>query len=293
MVSLGPSSILAVMLFFFRPLTSCQALTVNKNQILNKLSPKVQSSIKTIPASTCLNALESRQLRFYNSSPILEERKTLPLSTEINPLKPVTGIFDRGTDEFNNSRDSTSQNRSFIRDESLPIETGPSSFSNPAEKKFVSEGSIINLTEEEEELFNILLEVMHESEITSTLRVAGGWVRDKLLATEEFRRGNARGSNDPSDRAVDRLTSKFKGPSSGRQGTKVIGADSSRTLIDPHDVPVDIDIALDDMLGREFADHLNEWMTQHGRKKISVGVVLKNPEKSKHLETATMKVGKF
>lgn len=217
----------------------------------------------------------------------------MPLSTEINPMKPVTGIFDRGTDEFNNSRDSPSQNCSFIRDESLPIETGSSSFSTPAKKKIVSEGSSINLTEEEEELFNILLEVMQESEITSTLRVAGGWVRDKLLATEEFRRGNARGANDSSDRIVDRLTSKFKGPSSGRQGTKVIGADSSRTLIDPHDVPVDIDIALDDMLGREFADHLNEWMTQHGRKKISVGVVLKNPEKSKHLETATMKVGKF
>ena len=57
--------------------------------------------------------------------------------------------------------------------------------------------------------------------------------------------------------------------------------------------PVDIDIALDDMLGREFADHLNDYLQGHGRETVSVGVVFKNPEKSKHLETATMKVGSF
>uniref|UniRef100_A0A7S2R939 Poly A polymerase head domain-containing protein n=1 Tax=Eucampia antarctica TaxID=49252 RepID=A0A7S2R939_9STRA len=74
-------------------------------------------------------------------------------------------------------------------------------------------------------------------------------------------------------------------------GGKIIGGRNS--LVDVVDAPVDIDIALDDMLGREFADCLNEWLSTHGRETHSVGLVLKNPEKSKHLETATMKVGKF
>lgn len=58
-------------------------------------------------------------------------------------------------------------------------------------------------------------------------------------------------------------------------------------------VPVDIDIALDDKLGREFADELNQWLSSHGRETYSVGVVLKNPEKSKHLETATMRINNY
>ncbi len=47
------------------------------------------------------------------------------------------------------------------------------------------------------------------------------------------------------------------------------------------------------MLGREFADHLNEYLSAHGKDEVTVGMVLKNPEKSKHLETATMKVASF
>lgn len=187
-------------------------------------------------------------------------------------------------------------------------------------------GPNIYLTPEEQELFDLLSQVIKSTNISSTLRVAGGWVRDKLLATDEFQRygriskingddkndsinglffgSGASGSTTSSSSSsssksglLERLTSKYQ-PSIGRQGTKLIGlptasSSSPMTLVDPKDLPVDIDIALDDMLGREFADHLNEWLTQHGQKTISVGVVLKNPEKSKHLETATMKVGKF
>ena len=47
------------------------------------------------------------------------------------------------------------------------------------------------------------------------------------------------------------------------------------------------------MLGREFAELLNDCLSKMGEKTHGVGVVLKNPEKSKHLETATMKVGTF
>mmetsp|Transcript_6784 Transcript_6784/g.7681 ORF Transcript_6784/g.7681 Transcript_6784/m.7681 type:complete len:676 (-) Transcript_6784:136-2163(-) len=173
----------------------------------------------------------------------------------------------------------------------------------------------IQLTKGEQELFDLLAQVIKSNNISSTLRVAGGWVRDKLLATEEFHRDSTTSSSSisigsmsssastsiSSTGLVDRLTSKYNGPSLGRNGSKLIGlsktspstTSSAMTLIDSKDLPVDIDVALDDMLGREFADHLNEWLTQHGQETISVGVVLKNPEKSKHLETATMKVGKF
>ena len=130
----------------------------------------------------------------------------------------------------------------------------------------------------------MLREVTEATNLNTTLRVAGGWVRDKLLSTPAFQtqhNGRTQG---------ERLTSKAKRPagqaSMGRQGTKIIVDDVSNQ-------PVDIDIALDDMLGREFADHLNQYLSEQGQEKVSVGVVLKNPEKSKHLETATMKVGTF
>jgi tRNA nucleotidyltransferase (CCA-adding enzyme) len=163
-------------------------------------------------------------------------------------------------------------------------------------------GLAISLTTEERDLFQLLRQAREDTHLTTTLRVAGGWVRDKLLATPEFQRLN---QNRDRTKTHKRLTSKFQKPSSmGRQGTKVILESNSKKA--PGDVvleetvdeenqcrPVDIDIALDDMLGREFADHLNEYLQRQGQDTVSVGVVLKNPEKSKHLETATMKVGSF
>jgi tRNA nucleotidyltransferase (CCA-adding enzyme) len=141
-------------------------------------------------------------------------------------------------------------------------------------------GPSIDITDDESHLFELLTHVREECDISSTLRVAGGWVRDKLLSTPEFQRRDQKG---------ERLTSKFQKPSPqgsmGRQGSKILQEEDHQ--------PVDIDIALDDMLGREFADHLNDYLQEHGQKTVSVGVVLKNPEKSKHLETATMKVGSF
>jgi tRNA nucleotidyltransferase (CCA-adding enzyme) len=50
----------------------------------------------------------------------------------------------------------------------------------------------------------------------------------------------------------------------------------------------DIDIALDDMYGEEFAKLLNEKLYPLGAKKF--GVIKSNSEKSKHLETAAIKV---
>ena len=120
----------------------------------------------------------------------------------------------------------------------------------------------IALTRKEDEVFSLLLDVVEEEEDkkmrtenddddddddaqkgrrrpkTPTLRVAGGWVRDKLLGLE---------SND-------------------------------------------IDVALDTCVGAEFAAKVNDYLTRKGEEVSGVGVIQSNPEQSKHLETATMKV---
>mmetsp|Transcript_5862 Transcript_5862/g.12017 ORF Transcript_5862/g.12017 Transcript_5862/m.12017 type:complete len:884 (+) Transcript_5862:335-2986(+) len=155
----------------------------------------------------------------------------------------------------------------------------------------------IDLTDEEKELFELLRTVTSECGMKSTLRVAGGWVRDKILASKEFKHNifsldlhddgycctpgsNEQISENGESDGMNRITSKFKGEKTPNDTLSVT-------------VPVDIDIALDDKLGREFADELNQWLSDRGRKTHSVGVVLKNPEKSKHLETATMRVNNY
>src|SRR4051812_9925700 len=52
----------------------------------------------------------------------------------------------------------------------------------------------------------------------------------------------------------------------------------------------DIDFALDNMSGEEFAGKLGEYMKASGLKMSSVGVIKVNPDQSKHLATATMKI---
>eukprot|EP00804_Cyclotella_cryptica_P020631 CCRYP_003459-RA/>CCRYP_003459-RA protein AED:0.01 eAED:0.01 QI:558/1/1/1/1/1/2/463/796 len=166
----------------------------------------------------------------------------------------------------------------------------------------------IDLTEEEQELFDLLRTVTAECGMKSTLRVAGGWVRDKILASKDFlqnrrtrdftddgssasvasgvRESRAGGSNGNEGAEMNRITSKFKGdPKAPKAPCSIDGLSAT--------APVDIDIALDDKLGREFADELNQWLSDHGRETHSVGVVLKNPEKSKHLETATMRINNY
>ena len=52
----------------------------------------------------------------------------------------------------------------------------------------------------------------------------------------------------------------------------------------------DIDVALDTCVGAEFAAKVNDYLTRKGEEVSGVGVIQSNPEQSKHLETATMKV---
>ena len=69
--------------------------------------------------------------------------------------------------------------------------------------------TFIQLTQQEKELFGILLKTLEHQRLNTILRCAGGWVRDKLL-----------------------------------------GKDSH-----------DIDIAIDNKLGGEFAEHVNSYLS--------------------------------
>lgn len=103
----------------------------------------------------------------------------------------------------------------------------------------LSDDRTIILTQTENEIFDTIKSVLLENKLNTTCRVAGGWVRDKLLKRQ-------------SD---------------------------------------DIDIALDNISGEAFARLVN---VRINGEKDKVGVVKSNPDKSKHLQTATLKIcGKF
>lgn len=100
----------------------------------------------------------------------------------------------------------------------------------------------IVLDQTEEKIRQTLVSFASEYTKTSgkeiTLRITGGWVRDKLLERPSH----------------------------------------------------DIDIAIDSTTGEEFASALQTWLKNSGCKTHSVHTIARNPEKSKHLETATTKL---
>lgn len=100
----------------------------------------------------------------------------------------------------------------------------------------------IPLTIEEKNLFEMFRKFVTDKKLTTTVRVAGGWVRDKIMNTI---------------------------------------------------VKDDIDIAVDNMTGKEFIELFFEWSSKNGRNISKIGVIQQNPEKSKHLETATAHIGKY
>jgi tRNA nucleotidyltransferase/poly(A) polymerase len=96
----------------------------------------------------------------------------------------------------------------------------------------------VSLTPTERKIFALLQQVVQEKAPETTLRVAGGWVRDKLM-----------------------------------------GKDSN-----------DIDIAINNMTGEDFANLVVQYMKEHGIKSGGVTVVEANPEQSKHLATAMVRL---
>ena len=315
------------------------------------------SRIRTSPVSALQLALDSRELRFFGAggknfshdevgSYFMNQEwivatATAAATSQENPVLSLAraGLEDSvgdnldssSNDGYNlNGSDNSGVNGSDEEDQNkTPTESEKASSpfyhqqqEHPPKRGY---GPYINLSPEERELFLLLRKVKDDGNLSTTLRVAGGWVRDKLLATPEFTRGRFDDDHDvwsmPQKGGTgtpQRLTSKYKppstsssklttAPSAGRLGSKVIVGNKTKKSAGKSDparhhnsmlrfqqqAPVDIDIALDDMLGREFAEHLNQYLSEMGEKTHGVGVVLKNPEKSKHLETATMKVGTF
>jgi len=96
----------------------------------------------------------------------------------------------------------------------------------------------IILNDTEKKIFNLLLDVIKSKSPNTILRVAGGWIRDKML-----------------------------------------GKDSN-----------DIDIAVSNMTGAKFAKLVQDFMQENGLEKSKIAVIEANPEQSKHLETATIKI---
>lgn len=96
----------------------------------------------------------------------------------------------------------------------------------------------IHLSDTERAIFDRLLATLRHFSLQTQLRVAGGWVRDKLLGKECY----------------------------------------------------DIDIALDNMMGTEFVDKVREYLLSIGEDAQGVCVIESNPDQSKHLETARMRL---
>ena len=96
----------------------------------------------------------------------------------------------------------------------------------------------ITLTAEESAIFDVLKCAMNEFNQTTVIRIAGGWVRDKILGL-------------PSD---------------------------------------DIDVAIDDCSGVDFANMVNEYMKKNNLEVHTIGIISANPEQSKHLETANLRI---
>ncbi|KAJ1444743.1 hypothetical protein M885DRAFT_474183 [Pelagophyceae sp. CCMP2097] len=114
------------------------------------------------------------------------------------------------------------------------------------------------LTRDEQRLFAMLLGAASMDGRGTTLRVAGGWVRDKLL----FEAGDEACGNASSVDGARRASAKLQ----------------------------DVDVALDNQLGSEFATSLARFCEAHagGGAAPAVALIASNPGKSKHLETATM-----
>ncbi|CAD8120536.1 unnamed protein product [Paramecium sonneborni] len=96
----------------------------------------------------------------------------------------------------------------------------------------------IKISDKENQIFKTIMQFRNDTNIQSILRVAGGWVRDKLMGNESH----------------------------------------------------DIDITIDNMSGEQFVLKMKEYFESKNIKVSGFGVTRLNPEQSKHLETACIKI---
>lgn len=120
----------------------------------------------------------------------------------------------------------------------------------------------VHLTDQERQICELLDECAHylkeQKSISTTCRIAGGWVRDKVRF----------------------VASLWAQRYSSYTRLKLLGHDSN-----------DIDIALADMMGLAFAEHLSAFADSKGIEAGTISKIAQNPDQSKHLETATFKLG--
>ena len=122
----------------------------------------------------------------------------------------------------------------------------------------------VKLNDQEKEMFRILVAVSDHLKAENpemppvVLRVAGGWVRDKVRQERSLQ-------------APRSLLMPF--------ARQLLGMDSH-----------DIDIAIDTMKGYDFAVHVNAFLEKSGYEAHVIAKIALNPDKSKHLETATVKI---
>lgn len=167
---------------------------------------------------------------------LLLELLLLSMSFKFLSTLPYNGLR---TIIINNSRYNNNNNNRLTRKIGLERKK----YSNiRLNSQCIEKSREFQLTDDEEELFELFRNIVTELKLGSTIRIAGGWVRDKLL---------------------------------GVKGKP------------------DIDVALDNMTGRDFINSLNIYYKNRGQKTVPMGIIQQNPEKSKHLETATAQLGRF
>jgi hypothetical protein len=145
------------------------------------------------------------------------------------------------------------------------------------------------LTPNERRTFDVLLQSGAEYSPSTCIRIAGGWVRDKLL------------------RHYHQLNNTNVAPRDN-QSTKIFNDDIARDDNDDDKI-IDIDVALSDVTGTTFAGYLHSYQQRSDEQRVDqplslsrgssgrpnttmsrIGVVAANPSQSKHLETATLTI---
>lgn len=95
---------------------------------------------------------------------------------------------------------------------------------------------------------------------------AGGWVRDKILAeqTDDFADG-FRLTSKKKEKSVDRAgKAKIVKKETQTQTPSAVKRTFSESVLRTSAKPVDIDIAINNMLGREFAELVNDYLDERG-----------------------------
>ena len=158
----------------------------------------------------------------------------------------------------------------------------------------------ITLTQEEQELFSLLLEAAKHAGTGTTLRCAGGWVRDKLLGKEskdiDVALDNMLGRDfadkarvrapPPPPRAAARMCACFAASTSPCGGC-VCSCHSGRACSET--ARFEVAPPRQRYRAPPPGAQVNEYLQSQGRATHRAAVIHSNPEQSKHLETARMK----